>query len=201
LFDEQINLLGGLLMITVKDLFENEELMNNLVEDIEDFSEDTPVAYDVWAIGYDEEDSTTGVEMMLGTFDNPDQAVHYAKSMTLSDVVNLAADDNCETATGVHYISIEVETTVPDDEGNYMNVGTVFKKKLAIYEELPEYVPLTSDDFALLEDGDIMVPRNILSTYKVGDCFTAVFDGNKISQPMVYKISSEIGDCFVCEFV
>lgn len=188
-------------MATVKDLFENETLMNELVEDLEDFSEDAPVSYEVWAIGHDEEDQVTDAEMLIASFEDPDMAVSYAKMLTLADVINLAADDECDITTEVHSISIEVETVVPDDEGT-MNIGTIYKKSLEIFEELPQYVPLSADEYELLENGDIKIPCETLNDYDKNDCFTAIFEDNGISQPMIYKIISKTaGGYFICEFV
>lgn len=175
------------------------DIVNKLVEDIE-VPEDVPVTYEVWAIGYNEEDQVTDAELLLATFGDPDQAVHYAKELTLADVVNFAADDECDVTTEVHTIHIEVETVVPDDEGT-INIGTIYKKTLEIYEELPDCVVLSADDFVLLDNGDIMVPKSILIKYNENDCFTAIFEDGGVSQPMIYKIKSAIGEVYVCEFV
>ena len=176
------------------------DLVNELVEDINEIPADTEVSYEVWATGYDEEDKATEAELLLATFDDPDQAVHVAKELTLAGVVNLAADDECDVTTEVHTIHIEVETVVPDDGGT-INIGTIYKKTLNIYEELPEYVTLSAEDFVLLDNGDIMVPKNILSDYDIYDSFNAIFEDGGVSQPMIYKIKNLIGEVFVCEFV
>ena len=176
------------------------DLVNELVEDINEIPADTEVSYEVWAIGYDEEDNATEAELLLATFDDPDQAVHYAKELTLADVVNLAADDECDITTEVYSIHIEVETVVPDDEGT-VNIGTIYKKTIEIYEELPDYVVLSADDFVLLDNSDIMVPKNILSDYGENDYFTAIFEHGGVSQPMIYQIKSTIGETYICEFV
>jgi hypothetical protein len=176
------------------------DLVNEIVMDSEEIPADPAVTYEVWAIGHDEEDRVTDAEMLLGTFEDPDQAVAFAKETSLADIVNLAADDDCEIPCDVHSISVEVETVVLDDEGN-MNIGTIYHKMIELFEELPEYVPMSADDYVLLESGDIMVPCNILSNYNKNDYFTAIFEDNGISQPMIYRIKSNVGDCFICEFV
>jgi hypothetical protein len=175
------------------------DIVNKLVEDMET-PEDIPISYEVWAIGYDEEDQVTDAELLLATFEDPDQAVQYARELALADVVNFAADDECDVTTEVYSIHIEVETVVPDDEGN-MNIGTIYKKTLEIYEELPDYVVLSADDFVLLDNGDIMVPKNILAKYTENDCFTAIFEDGGVSQPMIYRIKSADGEVYICEFV
>lgn len=180
------------------------DIVNELLKEVE-VPEDIPVMYEVWAIGFDEEDELTGASMVLGTFDDPDLAVEYAKALTLADVVNLAADDEyADLTVETHSISIEVETVVPspDEEELNMNVGTVYKKRFEIYEELPQYVPLSVDDFKLMENGDIQVPCKVLKDYNKNDCFTAIFEDGSISQPMVYRIISKTTDGhYICEFV
>jgi hypothetical protein len=180
------------------------DIVNKLVEDIET-PEDIPVLYEVWAIGFDEEAELTGASMVLGAFNDPDLAVEYAKMLTLADVVNLAADDEYPDITvETHFISIEVETVIPSDDEDElnMNVGTVYKKRLGIFEELPQYVPLSADDFELMENGDIQVPCNILKDYNKNDCFTAIFEDGSVSQPMIYRIISKTtAGYYICEFV
>ena len=120
-------------MMTIKDLFENEELMNNIVEDIDDIPEDAEVLYSVWAVGYDSGDEPTNVEFLLGEFDNPDGAVAHAKQVTATEMVNeLGLVNMGDTA----YFTIEVETVVgnPDDEdGGTMNIGTIYHRELYPY--------------------------------------------------------------------
>lgn len=190
-------------MITVKDLFENEALLNGIVEDLEDFSEDTPVSYEVWAIGHAEDDTVTEAEMLLGTFDDPDFAVSYAKAITLADVVNLAADDSCETVDTVHHISIEVETVVSEDEEGTMNIGTVYKKTLEIFEELPEYITLSNDEYEVIEEtGNIQIPCNILKEYNKNDLINIIFEDEEEPWPITYKIISKTtSGHYICEFV
>lgn len=179
---------------------EMNDLVNELVADIEDIPADVPVVYEVWAIGHDEEDQVTDAEMMLASFEDPDMAVSYAKTVTLADVVNLAADDECDAATEAHSISIEVETVVPDEEGT-MNIGTIYKKTLEIYEELPEYVILNGDEFEIVADGNIQVSCSLLEGYKEKDCFNVVFADATYPSPIPYRIISKTSSgYFICEF-
>lgn len=189
--------------MAVKDLLNNEDLLNDIVEDLDDFPEDASVTYEVWAIGHDEDGNSTDAEMLLGICDDPDFAVAYAKGITLADVVNLAADDNYEGfATQVHTISVEVETVVPDDCGGTMNIGTIYKKTLEIYEELPEFITLSNNEFEILEDGNIQIPCSILKDYNKNDQITVVFADAEFSEPMTYKIISKTtSNHYICEFV
>ena len=187
----------------MENMMENmNDIVNKLVEDI-DIPEDVPVMYEVWAVGYDEEDSATDAELLLGTFEDPDEAVSFAMGTSLEDVVNLAADDQCDMTTEVSTIIIEVETVVPDEENGTMNIGTVYKKLLDVYEELPEYVTLTSDEYELIvETGDIKVPCHILKDYNKNDKITVIFTEKGEPWPIVYKIISKTTDGFyICEFV
>ncbi len=175
------------------------DIVDQLVNDIEDIPEDTSVVYEVWAIGHDEEDCLTGAELLLATFEDPDPAVEYAKAVSLADVVNLAADDNCEVTATAHSISIEVETVVPDDFGN---VGTVYRKRIEIFEELPEFVALSNNEFEIMEDGNIRIPCILLRDYKKNDNITVIFEDEEKPWPITYKIISKTTDgYYICEFV
>lgn len=117
----------------VKNLMNDEELMSYITEDLEDFEEDTPVTYEVWAIGYDENNVITDTDMWLTEFEDPDEAVEYAKQVTLADVIHQAAknDSTAKAIVSIKYISIEVETVIADYDGT-MNVGTIYKKQIMI---------------------------------------------------------------------
>jgi hypothetical protein len=117
----------------VKNLMNDEELMSYITEDLEDFEEDTPVTYEVWAIGYDENNVITDTDMWLTEFEDPDEAVEYAKQVTLADVIHQAAknDSTAKAIVNIKYISIEVETVIADYDGT-MNVGTIYKKQIII---------------------------------------------------------------------
>ena len=177
------------------------DVVNKLVADIDETPADAEVTYEVWAIGHDEEDKVTDAEMLLGTFEDPDLAVNYAKAITLADVVHMSADDEYEAENQVHHISIEVETVVHDDDGT-MNIGTVYRKVIEIFKEEPEYVFLSDGDFELLEDNNIMVSCELLSGYNKNDSFVAVFKDDNHSFPMAYKIISKTtSGRYICEFV
>ena len=191
--------------MTIRDLQNVDELVNAIAEDISEIPDDTTVTYEVWAIGYDEEDCVTDAELLLGTFDDPDFAVSYAKAVTLADVVNLTADDDREINPTVDHISIEVETVVPDDEST-MNIGTIYKKTIEVFDDLfdnlPEFITLSNDEYEIMEDGNIQIPCNILKDYNKNDLITIVFEDDNLSQPMIYKIISKTtSGHYICEFM
>lgn len=177
------------------------DLVNELVEDIE-VPEDVPVVYTVWAIGYDEVSEPSGAAMVLGTFDDPDQAVSFARDTSLADIVNLAADDDYEIERSTHYISVEVETVVGEDEES-MNVGTVFKKKIELFEEFPEFVCLSSGEYEVIEEtGNIQIPCAVLKEYNKNDVINVIFIDEEEPWPIEYKIISRTtSGHYICEFV
>jgi hypothetical protein len=118
---------------TVKDLMENEELNQFITEDLEDFETDAEVSYEVWALGYDEAGTITDSELFIKSFNDPDEAITFAKNLDLSDIVQLAANEDfsAESFCKIDYISVEVETVVDEEDGT-MNIGTIYKKEIHI---------------------------------------------------------------------
>jgi hypothetical protein len=208
-------------MSTIKDLYNNEELLNNIVEDIDDIPEDAEVLYAVWALGYNKDDDITDTEVLVGEFTNPDEAVACAENLTIKAIDELGYEkpDN-DTA----YFSVEVETVVgdPDDEdGGTMNIGTVYQRNLWIdgeygsedcleemLDELVEVDPIiaiTAEDYELLEDGALKVHCDLLKGFNKNDYLRLQFVGEPESVPVLtYKIISKViyedGDYYHLEF-
>lgn len=119
--------------MTVENLFENEELLKCVVEDLDEIPEDTEVFYAVWALGHSSDDEPTDAEILIGEFVNPDEAIARAKKVTVDELINeigLAHPDPL-----LARFSIEVETVIadPDDEdGGTMNIGTVYQRVLEL---------------------------------------------------------------------
>lgn len=201
-------------MITVKDLMNNEELTKGIVEDLEDFDENAEVTYEVWAMGYDEDDEITDAEFLLKEFDNPDEAVTYAKEIDLADIVELTSDGS-EPLDNVVTIKIEVETVVDDEDDCTMNVGTIYKRDIwtdgeygneedAFEDEYSEVVKVTSKDYKLLEDGSLEISCDLLEDFNKNDMVQIWFtDENKdYKSILTYKIISCTTDNkFICEFI
>lgn len=208
-------------MSTIKDLYNNEELLTNIVEDIDDIPEDAEVLYAVWALGYNKDEDITDTEILVGEFTNPDEAVACAENLTIKAIDELGCEkpDN-DTA----YFSVEVETVVgdPDDEdGGTMNVGTIYKRDLWIdgeygsedcleemLDELVEVDPIiaiTAEDYELLEDGALKVRCDLLKGFNKNDYLRLQFVGEPESVPVLtYKIMSKViyedGDYYHLEF-
>lgn len=179
-------------MKTVKDLIENEELLKYVTEDLEDFSIDADVVYEVWAIGYDADDEITFEEFLLGEFNNPDEAVQEAEKANISDAV--------KRYPNVAYFSIEVETVVIDDE-EVMNVGTVYHRRVDNPYYRTNIVSLKETDFKLLEDGSIEVPCDLLYEANKNDLIKVMFVEEENRPILTYKIISKTtANKFICEF-
>jgi hypothetical protein len=200
-------------MSTVRDLINNEELVNQLVEDITEIPEDSEVTYEVWAIGYDHE-NIFATEMLIGEFTNPDKAVECATQLTLADIIQQAAreDFELEPIADTSHISIEVETVV--EEGNSsMNVGTIYKRDLwidssaeeACIEDTTPVVALTGNDFTLLKDGTLKISCKLLKDFNKNDYVIFEFPEEDIPTTLTYKIVSKViyedGNYYHCEVI
>ena len=114
--------------------FDAADINKAIEEDMEDLEEDmgdtdpTDVRYEVWALGYDAEDFCTDVELLLGTYDNKEEAIEKAKSFNSLDDVKKATSDDLGLAEG-DYVNILVETIKNDDPTN-ANIDTAFLKVL-----------------------------------------------------------------------
>ena len=109
----------------IEDDMEEEDLEEDMEE--EDLAP-IDVRYEVWALGYDAEDFCTDVELLLGTYDNKEEAIEKAKSFNSLDDVQKATSDDLELAEG-DYVNILVETIKNDDPTN-ANIDTAFLKVL-----------------------------------------------------------------------
>ena len=106
-----------------------EDDMEDLEEDMEE--EDTDpidVRYEVWALGYDANDFCTDVELLLGTYDDREEAIEKVKSFNSLDDVKKASSDDLGLVEG-DYVNIVVETIQNDDPTN-TNIDTAFLKTL-----------------------------------------------------------------------
>ena len=104
-----------------------EEDMEDLEEDMED-TDPIDVRYEVWALGYDANDFCTDVELLLGTYDDREEAIEKVKSFNSLDDVKKATSDDLGLADG-DYVNIVVETIKNNDPTN-SNIDTVFIRVL-----------------------------------------------------------------------
>ena len=104
-----------------------EDDMEDLEEDMED-TDQRDVRYEVWALGYDAEDFCTDLELLLGTYDNKEEAIEKVKSFNSLDDVKKATSDDLWLDDG-DYVNIVVETIRNNDPTN-SNIDTVFIRVL-----------------------------------------------------------------------
>ncbi len=203
--------------MTIEDIMKNKELAVHTAEDIDDIPEDTQVTYEVWALGYKNDESITDTEMLLSEFADPDAAVEYAKTVSLADILNQAADeyDGIEPTSKPDYLAIEVETVIEDEDESTMNIGTIYKRDLWLDGEcdddnLPEdeysnVVSIQEDEYTLLEDGSIKVKCDILKGFNKNDTVQLMFVGEDNMSILTYRIISKViyadGDYYHCEFI
>ena len=124
--------------MTINEMMNNPELLVDITEDLEDFDANSEVCYEVWALGYDKNDEVVDAELCMFTSTDRDDALNFAKKVTLADVVNLMPAEPCDDCK-VAKIKIEVETVVPVADDELMNVGTIYERELwSIDGEEPE---------------------------------------------------------------
>ena len=109
-----------------------EEDMEDLEEDMED-ADQRDVRYEVWALGYralgyDACGFCLDVELLLGTYDDKEEAIEKAKSFNSLDDVKKVTSDDLELDEG-DYVNIVVETIKNNDPTN-SNIDTVFIRVL-----------------------------------------------------------------------
>jgi hypothetical protein len=178
------------------------DIIDKLVEEI-DLPDDVPVMYEVWAIGYDEEECPTDAELLIGTFEDPDAAVSFARDTAVSDILGLAEDeDYTGFNVSTHTIHVEVETVISDEENCTLNIGTVYKKTLELFTEVPDFVCLSNDEYEVIEEtGYIQIPRHLVKEFNKNDVITILFEDEEEPWPIEYKVISKTDDCYICEFV
>ena len=104
----------------MKDEFD--ELLEEL--NLENFGEDfdvKPAMYQVWMLGYTEDETITDYEVMVNESEDAEYAVEYAKKFVDEKRYESSAPFPAEVA----YIEVLVETVV-DFEDHTENVGTLF---------------------------------------------------------------------------
>ena len=103
------------------------------VEELEDFEANEEVVYLVCALGYDEDDEPTDCEVYLKEFEDPAEAIAYAKTVDLEAILQYAAEQKADI-TETAYFSLEVETVVAceDPEDGTENIDTIWETQIDI---------------------------------------------------------------------
>lgn len=102
-----------------------EWLLNNL----EDFDISESADFEVWLLGYDENNDITDFDYFVKSFDNSADAVEFAKDLCEKGIQSIKeTDDSFYIPADVKAVNVLVETVITDDTGNSENVDTVFDK-------------------------------------------------------------------------
>ena len=110
----------------IEDDMEEEDLEEDMEE--EDFATISNVRYEVWALGYDALEFCTDVELLLGTYDDREEAIKKAESINSLDDVQKATTNDLGLVDGDR-VDIIVETIKNDDPTN-TNIDTAFLKAI-----------------------------------------------------------------------
>lgn len=162
-----------------------DETVKEILTNLEDFDA-KDASYEVWAIGYDCDGEITDTELLLGTFENPDEAVQFAAILTWADI-KAEADGVEEFIKTSDMLSIEVETVVDDGEDGTMNVGTIFAKSMCVFVE---DIRVSSKDYTIVEDDKLKVSCKLLKDFNKNDKVRVYFTEEKTI--LTYKIISKV---------
>jgi hypothetical protein len=105
--------------MTIAEIKNYPALLREMTEDLDDFADDTEAVFETYAFSYDPEWNLLGASPCLSTFANPDDAVEYAKGLTLKNIL---------LEVPGAYVVLEVETVVGDTTEGFLNLGTIYTK-------------------------------------------------------------------------
>jgi hypothetical protein len=112
-------------------MLNNEEIFD--VEELEDFEVNDEVTYLVCALGYNEDAECTDCEVYLKEFEDPAEAIAYARTVDLVTILQYAAEQKADISETA-YFSLDVETVVAceDPEDGTENIDTVYQRDVWI---------------------------------------------------------------------
>ena len=109
----------------------NENINENFdIEELEDFEANEEVTYLVCALGYNEDDEPTDCEVYLKEFEDPAEAIAFAKSVDLVTILQYGVEQ-VQTIVETSYFSLEVETVVAFED-HTENIDTVWETRIDI---------------------------------------------------------------------
>ena len=103
------------------------------IEELEDFEVNEEITYLVCALGYNENDDCTDCEVYLEEFEDPAEAIAYAKTVNLEKLLQKAVEQKADISETA-YFSLEVETVVAceDPEDGTENIDTIWETQIDI---------------------------------------------------------------------
>lgn len=111
----------------------NENIKALDLEELDDFDPNEEVTYLVCALGYSEDDECTDCEVYLEEFEDPAEAIIFAKTVDLEKLLQYAAEQETDI-TETAYFNLVVETVVPfdaPDEGTE-NIDIIWETQIDI---------------------------------------------------------------------
>jgi hypothetical protein len=111
----------------------NENIKDLDLEELDDFDPNEEVTYLVCALGYDENDDCTDCEVYLEEFEDPAEAIVFAKTVDLEKLLQYAVEQNADISETA-YFNLEVETVVKceDPEDGTENIDTIWETQINI---------------------------------------------------------------------
>lgn len=98
------------------------------LDDIDDSDTNEDLMYEVWILGYDEDDNVTEDNTLVETFSERKAAINFADDL-LDQIIDREIDvrDDYEISLVTKYVEIRVESVIEVD-GYTENVDTIFSK-------------------------------------------------------------------------
>jgi hypothetical protein len=107
-------------IMTIAEIKNNPNLLKHMdTEYLEEYTDDTEVAFDVYAFSYDSEWNLLGASLCLANSPSPDEAIEHAKNLTLKNIFLEVPGE---------YVVLEVETVVGNTAEEFLNLGTIYTK-------------------------------------------------------------------------
>ena len=103
------------------------------LDELEDFEANEEITYLVCALGYTKDDNPTDCEVYLEEFEDPAEAIAFAKTVSLGKLLQYAAEQRVDISD-TDYFSLEVETVVEceDPEDGTENIDTIWETQINI---------------------------------------------------------------------
>jgi hypothetical protein len=103
------------------------------IEELEDFEANKEITYLVCALGYNKEDKCTDCAVYFEEFEDPAEAIAFAKTVDLEVLLQYAAEQGADISE-TSYFSLEVETIVKceDFEDGTENIDTIWETQINI---------------------------------------------------------------------
>ena len=108
----------------------NENMNDLCLEELEDFEANEEVVYLVCALGYNEYDEPMDCEVYLEEFEDPAEAIAYAKTVDLEVILEHGVEQVQKIASTA-YFSLEVETVIAYEDCAE-NIDTIWQTQINI---------------------------------------------------------------------